>query len=107
MFFKKMLLKISQNSQEKTCIVISFLSATINLINEETPAQCFPKPLTVHSIVDVRLGYKYVFVLPPDLKPIFKDFFLWKSVIKTATVSYYHHWFIIQRDKTKHQSNTG
>ena len=55
------------------------LSAVSNFINEETLARCFPKPLTIfakNSIVDVRLGYKYASVLPPDLKPICKDFLL-------------------------------
>ena len=38
-----------------------FLSAASNFINEKTPAQCFPKPLTIFaksSVVDFRLGYK-------------------------------------------------
>ena len=86
-----------------------FLSAASNFINEETPAQCFPKPLTIFaksSIVDFRLGYKYASVLPPDLKPGYKDFLLWKSVIKIAAVLYYHHRFIIHRDKIEQQSNT-
>ena len=77
MFLKKVFLKISQNSQENTCTGVSFLSAASNFINEVTPAQCFPKPLTIFaksSIVDVRLGYKYTSVLPPDLKPSLKDF---------------------------------
>ena len=70
-FLKKVFLKISQNSQENTCTRLSFLSAAGNFINEETPAQCFPKPLTIFaksSIEDFRLGYKYASVLPPDLK---------------------------------------
>ena len=52
-----------------------FLSAASNLINEETPGQCFPKLLTIFtksSIVGVRLVHKYTSVLPPDLKPIYK-----------------------------------
>ena len=72
MFLKKVFLKISQNSQDKTCTGVSFLSATYNFINGETPAQSFPKSLAVFaesSIVDVRLGYKYTSVLPSDLKP--------------------------------------
>ena len=100
-----MFLKISQNSQKNTCTGISFLSATTNFINEETPAQCFPKPLTIFaksSIADVRLAYKYASVLPPDLKPICKDFLLRKSVIKIATVLYYHYRFVIRREQ---QSN--
>ena len=63
----------------KTCTRVSFLSAASNFINEETPAQCFPKPLTIFAksfIVDFRLGYKYVSVLPPNLKPSCKDFLL-------------------------------
>ena len=86
-----------------------FLSAASNFINEETPAQRFPKPLTIFaksSIVYFRLGYKYTSVLPPDLKPSYNDFLLRKSVIKIAAVLYYHHRFIIQRDKTEQQSNT-
>ena len=58
---------------------VSFLSAASSFINEETPAQCFPKPLTIFaksSIVYVRLGYKCASVLPPDLKPSHKDFIL-------------------------------
>ena len=61
-FLKKMFLKTLQNSQKNACTGVSFLSATSNFISEETPAQCFPKPLTIFaksSIVDVRLGYKY------------------------------------------------
>ena len=54
---------------------------------------------------DVRLGYRYASVLPPGLKSIFKDFFLWKSVIKIATVLYYHHRLIIQRDKIEQQQH--
>ena len=87
MFFKKVFLKISQNSNKNTCTGVSFLSAASNFINEGTPAQCYPKPLTIFaksSIVDVRVGYKYAFVLPLDLKPIYKDFLLWKSLIKIA-----------------------
>ena len=56
-----------------------FLSAASNFINKETPAQCFSKPLTIFaksSIADFRLGYKYVSLLPPDVKPIYKDFLL-------------------------------
>ena len=86
-FLKKVFLKNSQNSQKSTCTEVSFLRATSNFINEEAPAQ----PLTIFaksSIVDVRLGHKRAFVLPADLKPIYKDFLLWKSVIKNATVSY-------------------
>ena len=86
-----------------------FLSAASNFINEETPAQCFPKPLAIcakSSIVDFRLGYKYASVLPPGLKPSYKDFFLGKSVIKIAAVLYCHHRFIIHRDKIEQQSNT-
>ena len=102
MFLKKVFLNISQNSQENTCTEMSFLTAFSNFINEEAPAKCFPKPLTIFakgSIVDVRLGYKYGPVLPPDLKPLYRDFLPRKSVIKIATVVYYHHKFIIQRYK--------
>ena len=93
----------------KTCPRVSFLSATSNFINEETLAQFFPKPLTIFTksfIVDFRLGYKYASVLPLDLKPSCKDFLLWKSVIKIATVLYYYHRFTIHRDKIEQQSNT-
>ena len=89
-FLKKVFLKIVQNSLENTCIGIFFFNATSNF-NEEAPAQCIPKSLTICTksfIVDVRLGYKYASVLPPDLKPIYKDFLLWQSVIKIATVLY-------------------
>ena len=78
MSLEKVFLKILQYSQENTCTRISFLWATSNFINEEIPAQCFTKQLTAFtkcSIVDVRLGYKYTSELPPNLKPIFKDFF--------------------------------
>ena len=73
MFLKKAFLKTTQNSKENTCTGVFFLSAAGNFINEEVPAHCFPKPLTIfakRSIVDVRLGYKYASVLP-DLKPIY------------------------------------
>ena len=102
-------LNISQNSQENTCTRVSFLRAASKFIHEETPAQCFPMPLTIFaksSIVDVRLGFKHASVLPPDLKPIYKDFLLRKSVIKNATMLCYHYRFIIQRDKIEQQSNT-
>ena len=55
-FFKKVFLKISQNLQENTCTAVSFLRAASNFNNEETPVQCFPKPLTIFTksfIVDV------------------------------------------------------
>ena len=63
-------LKISQNSQENICTVVSFLSAASNFINEGTPGQCFPKLLTIFaksSIVDDRLGFKHASVLPSFL----------------------------------------
>ena len=91
-FFKKVFLKISQNSQENTCTAVSFLRAASNFNNEETPVQCFPKPLTIFTksfIVDVWLGYTYASVLPCDLKLINKDLLLRRSLIKIATV-YYH-----------------
>ena len=72
-FLKKVFLKISQNSQENTCTGVSFLSAASNFINEETIAQCFPKPMTIFaksSIIDVWLGCKCASVLPTDLKLI-------------------------------------
>ena len=68
-FLKKLHFKILQNSQENTCAGVSFLSAASNFINEET----WPKSLTLfakNSIVDIRLDYKYVSVLPADLIPI-------------------------------------
>ena len=78
-FLKEMLLKISENIQKNICIGVSLLSPTSSFVNEETPAQCFPKPLTIFvksSIIYVRLGYKYASVLSPDLKLIYKDFLL-------------------------------
>ena len=104
----QLFLKISQNSQKSTCTGVPFLASSSNFINEETPAQCFPKPLTVFAksyIVYVRLGYKYDSVLHLELKPSCKDFLLWKSVIKILNVLYYHHRFIIQRNKNEQQSN--
>ena len=80
-FFKKVFWKILQNSQENTCNGISFLSASSNFVNEKIPAQCFPKPLTISaksSIVDVRMGYKYASELPSELKPIYKEFLMWR-----------------------------
>ena len=74
--FLKKILKISQ---ENICTGDSFSIAASNFINEEIPAQCFPKSLTIfakRSIVDVPLGYKYASVLPPDLKPSNEDFLL-------------------------------
>ena len=79
MFLKKVFYKISQNLQENTCTRASFIIAASKFINEETPAQSFPMPLTIFekiSIVDVRLGYKYTSVLPPDLKLSYEDFVL-------------------------------
>ena len=109
MSLKDVFLKIYQNPQENTSTGVSFLNALSNFINEETPAQCFLELLTIFakiSIVDVRLGFEYASVLPPDLKPIYKDILLYKSVIKIATVLYYHHRFIIRRVKIEQQSNT-
>ena len=40
-FFKKVFLNISQNSQESTCNGVSFLSAASNFIKKETPAHEF------------------------------------------------------------------
>ena len=74
-------LKTSQNSQKSICTGVPFLACGSNFINEENPAQCFPKPLTIFAksyIVDVRLGYKYDSVLHLELKPSSKDFLLWK-----------------------------
>ena len=48
-FLKTVFLKMSQNSQENTCTGVSFLTAASNFINEETPAQCFSKPLTIFA----------------------------------------------------------
>ena len=65
-FLKKVFLKLLQNSPGNTCTRVSFLSAASNFINEETPAQCFPKPLSIFaisSIVDFQLGYKYARIL--------------------------------------------
>ena len=58
------------------------------------------------QLLDVRMGYKYICVLSAHLKPIYKDILLWTSVRKIAAVLYYHHRFIIQRDKIEQQSNT-
>ena len=41
-FFKKVFLKMSQNSQENTSNRVSFLSATSNFIKKENPAHLFP-----------------------------------------------------------------
>ena len=70
-FLDKVFLKISQNPQENTCNGVSFLSTACNFINEKSLA-IFAKS----SIVDFRLGYKDTSVLPPDLKPSYKDFLL-------------------------------
>ena len=98
-FLKKMLLNILQNSQENTCTGVSFLSTASNLQSW----WLFPQK---DSIIDVYLGskyfsvkYKYFSVSLTDLKPIYKDIHLWKSVLKIATVLYYHHSFIIHRDE--------
>ena len=48
-FLKEVFLKTSQNSQENTCTGVSFLTTASNFINEETPAQCFPMPLTISA----------------------------------------------------------
>ena len=101
-----MFLKIPQNSLENTCTGVSFLSAACSFINEETQAVFFQSRWLFsqkNSVIDVRLGYKYTSVLPPDLKPSYKDFPLYKSVIKIATVLYYHHIFVMQRDKIEQQ----
>ena len=82
-FLKKVFLKKSQNSQENTCTGIPFLSAS-TVFSKAVDYFC------KSSIIDVWLCYKYASVLPPDLKPIYKDFLLWKLLIKTATVLYYH-----------------
>ena len=103
-----MFLKITQNSLENTCTGVSFLSAACSFINEETQA-VFSK-VVGYFRKKLRhrcwLGYKYTSVLPPDLKPSYKNFPLYKSVIKIATVLYYHHIFVMQRDKIEQQSNT-
>ena len=57
-------------------------------------------------MIDVPMGYKYTSALPPDQKRIYKDFPLWKSVIKIASLLYYHYRFIIQRYNIERQSNT-
>ena len=88
--FKRFFLKTSQNSQENIWTGVFFSSAASNLINKETAARYFPMPLSI-SAEYVRLGYKSASVLPPDLKPICKDFLLRKSVVKSPTVLYYHH----------------
>ena len=97
-FLKKAFLEIFPSLQENTCTGVYVLGAVSKFINEETPAQCSPKPLTVFTksfIVDVRLGYKYASVLPLDPKPTYKDFLLWKSEIKIATALYSSDRFII------------
>ena len=88
-FLKSLFFKISQNYQKNTCTGIPFLSSTSNFINEEILAQCFQKLYTLFwksYIVDVWLGYKYSSVLHRELNPSYKEFLLWKSVIKIATV---------------------
>ena len=104
-----------QNSQEDTFNRVSFLIAASNFINEETLAQCFPKPLTIFTkkfIINVPLGYQYASVLSPGLKPSYSDFLLWKrgtyysSMVKVSDKNCYHHRFIIQRDQIEKQSNT-
>ena len=80
-FLKNVFLNILQNPQENTCTGVSFLITASNFINEVTLAQCFPKPLTIFTkrfIINVWLGYQYASVLPPDLKPSYRDFLLWK-----------------------------
>ena len=88
-FLKSLFFKISQNYQKNTCTGVPFLSSTSNFINEEILAQCFQKLYTLFwksYIVDVWLGYKYSSVLHRELNPSYKEFLLWKSVIKIATV---------------------
>ena len=43
MFYKKVFLKISQNSQEKTCVGVSFFIkfAELQPIEKDTPTQVF------------------------------------------------------------------
>ena len=67
---KNVFLKISQNSQENTCTVISYSRTASNFINEKTPVQCFPKPLTIFPKSSIVDGF------PPNLKSIYKDFLL-------------------------------
>ena len=81
MFLKKVPWNISKNSQENICAGVTSLRVTNNFINEEIFAQCFPKPLTIFaksSIVD----FLTQFLLPHNLRPIYKNFLLWKWVIK-------------------------
>ena len=88
-FLKSLFFKIWQNYQKNTCTGVPFLSSTSNFINEEILAQCFQKLYTLFwksYIVDVWLGYKYSSVLHRELNPSYKEFLLWKSVIKIATV---------------------
>ena len=68
--FLKVVLKNFPKSTRKilTFTGVSFLSATSNFIIEETPAQCFPKPLLTifaeSSILKFLLDFKYASVLP-------------------------------------------
>ena len=69
MFLKTVFLKLLQNSQENTCTGVSLLSAASNFINEETPAQCFSKLLTIYTkspiINSDWVLPPYYWVLPP------------------------------------------
>ena len=97
-FLKTLFLKLSLSSQENRFII------------KGTPAQCFPKPLNIFArcfIVDIRLGYKYTSVLPPNFKTNQQRLSSVKVSDKNYyTVLYHHRTLIIQRDKVKKQSNT-
>ena len=86
-FFKKVFLKISQNSQENTCTAVSFLRAASNFNNEETPVQCFPKPLTIFIKSFIEM---FDWVIHTPLYYLRSKTDLQRSLIKIATV-YYHH----------------
>ena len=107
-FLKTVFLKIPQYLQENTCTGASFLSATSNFINEETPAQCFPKPLTTFAKSPIVNSY-WVLNTPitsllkhrecqrNDLQSLFSVKLSENS--KIVTVLYQHDKSTIQRDK--------
>ena len=95
-FLKKVFLKISQNSQENTCTGVFFLCATSNFINEESPAQCFPKPLTIFAkspivdsdwVLNTPLYYLLAKVHKMSKKRSMKSFFSLKLSDNTKIVT--------------------
>ena len=56
------------------------------------------------------MGSKYATVLPTSKnlnEPIYKDFFMWKSVTNIVTMLYYHNRFTIQKDKALNTPTIG